>query len=181
MYRYIIYDIYLIMKALLVIDWQKEYIDSSSDYFVNSSLENETKSLNSLIEKCRRENFLIIFVKHNETEGMNFLHGSKNAELIDSVDVQNTDILMDKYQISSFYRTNLEKVLEDNKVDELYILGILTNLCVRGAVSDAYDRGFDIKVIEDLCISFNSSIHKFTIDDLKETRPEVEFVSSTEV
>lgn len=169
------------MKALLVIDWQKEYIDSSSDYFVNSSLENETKSLNSLIEKYRKENFLIVFVKHNETEGINFLHGSKNAELIDGVDVMDADVFVDKYQISSFYKTKLEEVLEENSVDELYILGILTNLCVRGAISDAYDRGFDIKVIEDLCISFNSSIQKFTIDDLKETRPEVEFISSTEV
>lgn len=169
------------MKALLVIDWQKEYIDSSSDYFVNSSLENETKSLNSLIEKFRKENVLIIFVKHNETEGINFLHGSKNAELIDEVEVMDTDVFIEKYQISSFYKTNLEEVLEKNNVDELYILGILTNLCVRGAISDAYDRGFDIKVIEDLCISFNSSIQKFTIDDLKETRPEVEFISSTEV
>ncbi len=169
------------MKALLIIDWQKEYINSSSDYFVNSTLDNETEKLNSLVEKCRKENTLVIFVKHNETEGNNFLHGSENSELIESVNVKDTDIIIDKYQISSFYKTNLEEVLEKNKVSDLYILGILTNLCVRGAISDAYDRGFNIKIIEDLCISLSQEIQIFTLKDIKETRPEVEIISSSSI
>ncbi|MHC1716326.1 MAG: cysteine hydrolase family protein [Candidatus Dojkabacteria bacterium] len=167
------------MKALLVIDWQKEYIDNQSEYYVSSDLQTKTKTLNELVEKCRQNNFLVIFVKHNETEGKNFLLGSQNVELIESLQTKSSDIVIDKYHISSFYETDLEKILTDNHITYLYICGILTNLCVRSAISDAYDREFNVKVIEDLCISFNSEIQTFTLKDIKDTRPEVEMISSS--
>jgi nicotinamidase-related amidase len=169
------------MKALLVIDWQKEYTDKESDYFVHSSLVEETKRLNMLIGNARKRNFLIIFVRHNETEGTNFLKGSTNVELLDNLDIKETDEFIDKFQISSFYKTDLEEILEENNVTELYILGILTNLCVRSAISDAYDRGFNINVVEDLCISFNTEVQTFTLQDLKDTRPEIAIVYSNEI
>ena len=169
------------MRALLVIDWQKEYIDKNSGYYVNSNLEKETSSLNEIIIKWREKDYPVIFIRHNETEGENFLKGSKNAELQDALNVSTTDYFTDKHHISSFYKTNLEKILEDNQISELYICGILTNLCVRSAISDAYDRGFNIKVIKDLCISFNPEIQTFTIEDIKNTRPEVKMISSSEI
>ncbi|MCK9368470.1 cysteine hydrolase [Candidatus Dojkabacteria bacterium] len=169
------------MKALLVIDWQKEYIDKQSDYYVDSDLKSETKNLNELIQKCRKNSFLIVFMRHNETVGKNFLQGSANANLIEELQINNSDYIVDKFHISSFYKTKLEKILIKNRVKELYVCGILTNLCVRSAVSDAYDREYNVKVIKDLCISFSTEMQEFTLKDLKYTRPEIEMVSLSEI
>jgi len=57
----------------------------------------------------------------------------------------------------------------------------MTNLCVRSAVSDAYDRGYRIRVVTDACVSDSADVDKFTFKDLKKTRPEVEFVKTKEV
>jgi len=51
------------MRALLVIDWQKEYIDKNSGYYVNSNLEKETSSLNEIIIKWREKDYPVIFIK----------------------------------------------------------------------------------------------------------------------
>jgi nicotinamidase-related amidase len=59
-------------------------------------------------------------------------------------------------------------------MDKIIVAGILTNLCVRSLVPDAYDRNFDVTIINDCCIAFTKEIHEFTLKDLKETRPEIQ-------
>jgi nicotinamidase-related amidase len=86
-----------------------------------------------------------------------------------------------KNRISPFYNTDLEKILKELTPDELVIVGIMTNLCVRSAVSDAYDRDYRIRVVTDACVSNSSEVDKFTFKDLKKTRPEIEFVKTKEI
>ncbi len=56
----------------------------------------------------------------------------------------------------------------------------MTNLCVRSAVQDAYDRDFKIKVIKDCCVSIDRESQDFTFKNLKATREEVEFLDLEE-
>jgi len=90
------------------------------------------------------------------------------------------DILIKKNKISPFFKTQLESKLKELKADKLVVTGILTNLCVRSLVSDAYDRDYEIKVITDTCVAFDEETHNFTIKDLKETREEIHFLTSEE-
>jgi nicotinamidase-related amidase len=57
----------------------------------------------------------------------------------------------------------------------------MTNLCVRSAVSDAYDRDYHIKVVTDACVSDSTEVDRFTFKDLKKTRPEIDFVKARDV
>ena len=54
----------------------------------------------------------------------------------------------------------------------------MTNLCVRSAVADAYDRDFKVTVVRDICVSDSASTDRFTFRDLKKTRPTVNIVDS---
>ena len=65
-------------------------------------------------------------------------------------------------------------------INEIVVAGILTNLCVRSLVQDAYDRDFKITVVKDCCVSFNQVTQDFTFKDLKETREDIEFVNLNE-
>jgi len=87
-------------------------------------------------------------------------------------------VLITKNKISPFYKTNLDKVLRG--INKIVICGILTNLCVRSLVQDAYDRNFEIKVIKDCCVSFDDETQEFTFKDLKATREEIEFLNLDE-
>ena len=108
--------------------------------------------------------YKIVFTRHVDDDF--------NSELIDGL-FKEGDSLVVKNKVSSFYKTEMEEVL--GEIDETVVCGILTNLCVRSFIEDAYDRDMNINVIKDCCATYDSKTHEFTFKDLKETRPEIEF------
>ena len=165
-------------KALLLIDFENEWVDESSDYYVGDISAVISKA-NNLLKYCRENGYKIIFTRHIEKESTKeFAPGSKNVEIISDIDFKKKDTLITKHKISPFYETTLEENLEG--LSEVVVCGILTNLCVRSAIQDAYDRDFDIKVIKDCCVSFDNKTQDFTFSDLKNTREEIEFLNLNE-
>ena len=165
-------------KALIIVDWEKEWTDAKSDYFVGD-LAKATKKINQLISFCRANDYKIIFVKHVERDSKDaFVENSRNVEFIDGLDFQKSDNVITKYKISPFFETNLTAKLKGIK--KIVVAGILTNLCVRSTIHDAYDRDFEIVVIQDFCTAFNAKTHNFTIKDIKTTRDEIEFLNLKE-
>jgi len=105
----------------------------------------------------------------------------REALRVENDDLSESDRVLTKNKISPFYNTDLEEILKELTPDQLVVAGILTNLCVRSAVSDAYDRDYHIKVVTDACVSDSHETDKFTFKDLKKTRPEIELVKTKEI
>lgn len=165
--------------ALILIDFQNEWVDKNSDYFVGD-IGQMLERTNKLINYCRSKSYKIIFTRHIELESSTaFTPSSKNVELISTIGKQSSDVVITKNKISPFYRTDLENELKG--VKNLIICGLLTNLCVRSAVQDAYDRDFNITVVKDCCVSFDKQTQDFTFKDLKATREEVDFLNLAEL
>jgi len=160
-------------KALILVDFEKEWVNKNSDYFVGD-ISNVIKKTNKLIDFCRKNSYKIIFTRHVEKDSDEaFAEGSENVELIPELHKKDSDALITKYKISPFYKTDLEKELKGIK--QIIVCGILTNLCVRSLIQDAYDRDFDIIVIKDCCVALDKETQEFTFKDLKETREEIKF------
>jgi len=162
-------------NALVLVDFQNEWINPESDYFVGD-ISKVISKVNSLIEFCRKKDYKIIFTRHIEEGSADaFAKGSKSTEIIPKITRQRHDILITKNKISPFYKTTLEKELRGIK--HLVVAGILTNLCVRSLVEEAYDRDFEITVIKDCCVAMDKKTQEFTFKDLKNTREEVQFLN----
>lgn len=165
-------------KALILVDLENEWSDKKSDYYVGDLFDLINRA-NRLIDYCRNQNYKVIFIRHIEKDSDKaFIEGSKNTQLISDLHKQNIDTVVNKYTISSFYNTDLEKELEG--IEKIVVSGILTNLCVRSLVSDAYDREFQVTIVEDCCIAFDKETHDFTLQDLKNTRQEIEIIKLTD-
>ncbi len=165
-------------KALILVDFEREWIDKKSEYYVGN-ITNEVERTNKLIDFCRKKNYKIIFTRHIEKNSKEaFAEKSENVELLPGLHKIKTDLLITKYKISPFFQTGLEKELKNFKA--IVVCGILTNLCVRSTVQDAYDRDFEIIVIKDCCIALDKAIQDFTFKDLKATREEIEFLNLNE-
>lgn len=61
-------------------------------------------------------------------------------------------------------------------IENIVVAGIPTNLCVRMFVEEAYDREFNIVVIEDACQTYNDNLQDFTLNDLDESRPDLNII-----
>lgn len=166
-------------KALILVDFENEWLDENSDYYIGD-ITNIINKTNKLIDYAREEDYKIIFIRHvEEGSDKEFAPNSNNVQIIDKLNKNEDDILITKYRISAFYKTNLEEELVG--VDEIVVCGVLTNLCVRSLIHDAYDRDFEIKVIKDCCCAFDDDTQNFTFKDLKNTRPEIEFLDLDEL
>jgi nicotinamidase-related amidase len=165
-------------KALVLVDFENEWQDANSDYYIGN-LSTLVKRTNKLIAHCRTEGYKIIFIRHVEKDSKSvFAEKSENTKLIAEIDKRKSDTLITKYKISPFYNTSLADELKD--VKEIIVCGILTNLCVRSLVNDAYDRDFKITLVSDCCQSTDSEMHDFTLKDIKATRPEVKIIGVEE-
>ncbi|UCD04011.1 MAG: cysteine hydrolase [Candidatus Woesearchaeota archaeon] len=169
------------MKALIIVDYINQWINKKSDYYVGN-ISKQIKNLNEVIGYCRDRDTPIIFTTHIELKSeKDFVKGTRNVEIIPKVDYkEGKDTLIRKNKISPFYKTQLEKKLDKLGAKELIIAGISTNLCVRSLISDAYDKDYKITVIKDCCIAFSDELQEFTFEDLKNTRPEIEFYDTEE-
>ena len=165
-------------NALILVDFEKEWINQNSDYFVGD-ISNVLERTNKIINFCRRHDYKIIFITHIEKDSNGaFAENSENTKIIEELNKQDSDILIKKYKISPFFKTSLENELQN--INEIVVCGILSNLCVRSTIQDAYDRDFKIKVIKDCCVSFDEETQEFTFKDLKSTREEIEFLNLNE-
>lgn len=159
--------------ALVVIDMQNAWIDKDSEYYVGN-LDTMIEKTNYLIAYAREMGYKIIFIKHHESEGA-FAMDNPLSDFIPELFVQKEDTVISKFKISSFYNTKLEHELLGIK--NLIVCGVLTNLCVRMFVEEAYDREYRIALIDDLTATFTDELQHFTLEDLYATRSGISIVS----
>ena len=123
--------------AVILVDFQKEWTDKNSEYYVGD-VSDVIKRTNRLIDFCRTKDYKIIFTRHIEKDSKDaFAEGSDNVEIIPDLHKKNSDAIITKYKINPFFKTNLANRIKD--INHIIAAGILTNLCVRSLVEDAYD------------------------------------------
>jgi nicotinamidase-related amidase len=166
------------MRALILVDFENEWTNPDSDYYVGD-INGVIDRMKNVLAFCRKNDYRIIYTRHVEKdEGYGFEESSDGSKLLDALAPKKGDIVVTKYRISPFYQTDLDKHIDD--VDEIVITGILTNLCVRSLAEGAYDREKAITILDDCCVAFDEQTHEFTLKDLKATREEIEIVSSAD-
>jgi ureidoacrylate peracid hydrolase len=79
------------------------------------------------------------------------VEGGWGAEVVDALGARADEIHLLKRRYSAFFGTDLDLTLKDCGVDQLVIFGVVTNICVRSTVHDAFFEGYDVIVPEDCC------------------------------
>jgi ureidoacrylate peracid hydrolase len=70
------------------------------------------------------------------------------------------DIVVSKTSCSVFNSTNLDYILRNLFVEQLVVVGQLTDQCVESAVRDAADLGYLVTVVEDACATHTKDRHE---------------------
>jgi nicotinamidase/pyrazinamidase len=80
------------------------------------------------------------------------VQGSEGAELHPALDDDRVDLVVDTgYErdmegYSGFEGTDLEETLRESGIDELTVVGLATDYCVRATALEALERGFKVQV-----------------------------------
>jgi nicotinamidase/pyrazinamidase len=95
------------------------------------------------------------FIPEGGTWPVHCVAETPGAELHAALDAARVDVVVDKGQhrelpgYSGFERTELEQLLRDRGVDEVTIVGLATDYCVKNTALDALHKGFRVTVDPD--------------------------------
>ena len=68
--------------------------------------------------------------------------GTHGAEIIEELKPGQEDLVVKKRRYSGFFGTDLDLLLRELEIKKIYIVGILTNICVFFTAVDASVRGY---------------------------------------
>jgi len=164
-------------KALLIIDMINDFIHPNGKLYCgdckeiikNIKILGNSKKIDDVIFVCdshkEDDRELKLFIPH----AMKGTWGSKIfKELKDSCPLVSIFHRVNKSSYSGFLDTVLEEVLNDLRIDELILVGVLTDICIAHTCYDAYLRGYKITVISDATKSFLEKEHNFFLRRMAE-------------
>lgn len=85
--------------------------------------------------------------------------GSKAAEIMPQVAPVEDEIVISKTASGVFNSTNIDYILRNLGIDQLVVVGVLTNECIETAVRDGADKGYTMYMIEEGMAAFNETLH----------------------
>lgn len=153
--------------ALLVIDMVYDFVNPKGLVYYPQN-EAVLPKIRKLIDKCRENKSLIIFIVDSHRPGKydaelasvrkHCIHGTGGDEIAPCLGYDEVnDFIVYKRRYSSFFGTDLDLILREHNIKNLIICGTKTNCCIRSSVHDAYYLNYNVIVPED-CVATNSDV-----------------------
>jgi len=162
------------MKALLVIDMLNDFIEEKGVTYCGETARKIIPQVKKLIQDFLTSGEPVIYsCDSHEKDDEEFklfpshcVKGSWGAEVVEELKPEKDNPLVyviEKTRFSGFYKTELEELLKKLKVDELWLTGVCTSICVMDTAKDAYERGFKLTVVKDAVADFDPEFHEFAL------------------
>jgi ureidoacrylate peracid hydrolase len=94
------------------------------------------------------------------------IEGTWGTDIIDDLGARDDEIHVIKRRYSSFFQTDLDMTLKDMLVDQIVVFGVVTNICVRSTVHDAFFNGYEVVVPADCCAATGPREQESTLYDI---------------
>lgn len=165
------------MKALLVIDMLKDFIDEGGALETGAGGREIIEFVKTKIDEFRESEDLVVYIADNHEENdLEFdmfpphcIENTEGSNIIDELEVLPCDKLIKKRRYSAFYGTDLDLTLRERGINEIYLVGVCTNICVLYTSADARNISYKVTVFKDGVASFDNEAHEFALKELKST------------
>ncbi|MDH7493819.1 MAG: isochorismatase family cysteine hydrolase [Candidatus Saccharicenans sp.] len=147
---------------LCIIDWQDFFVHPESPAFISSAQEVGEK-IKWLVEEFQKRDLPVIGTRHSnsETEINNFLRfygrvisrRSKWFNLAEPLKQMRNLKIIDKDTYSVFENHNFTDYLLSLKISKVILVGVQTDKCILASALSGFDRGFEMMVLSDACLS----------------------------
>lgn len=153
-------------NALIVIDIQNDYFPGGA--FPLEGAEAACEAAVEAIARARENGWLVVGVQHiatadapffrPDTEGVAF-HPHVAAAL------ENAPIVI-KAQADSFFETNLESLLSEHGITEIYLTGMMTQHCVTHTALSPQNPGMKVHIIAAGCAAPTRALSDLALSGL---------------
>ena len=159
--------------ALLVVDMLKDFFDQGGAMVLEGG-----KALyaphQKLLAAARAAGMPVLWLNQSlppddslfEMRTVHCLAGSWGAEVVDELPVEASDIVIPKRRYSGFFQTTLDLTLRERGINTVIVTGVVTNICVRSTVHDAFFLRYKVLVPEDLVMATSPKAQEVTLYDI---------------
>ena len=92
------------------------------------------------------------YAEHSpEDRGRSLVAGEWGAQVVDELNVVNTDITVFKHRLSGFWDNEFDSILRQQGITTLLFAGVNTDRCVFSTLQDAGFLGYDCVLLADAC------------------------------
>lgn len=152
------------MRALLVVDMIHDFVDGK---FGSDEAKGIVPIVARLIEKFRNDG-VVIYLKDSHKEedaeisvwGRHAMKGTWGSEIVEEIKPRDGDMVIEKNTYDGFLYTDLERILRERGVKDVYICGVATDICVQHTAFGAFARGFKVHVVRDACAGTSREEHE---------------------
>lgn len=117
----------------------------------------------AVLDAARASGAAVVFVNDGHRHGMrcdreflkraaHCLEDTWGSAVVDELAPRAGDHVVVKRRFSGFFQTDLDLTLRDLGVDAVVVMGVVTNICVRSTIHDAFFRGYQVVVPVD-CVA----------------------------
>jgi ureidoacrylate peracid hydrolase len=89
------------------------------------------------------------------------------AQIVDALHRSPDDIVVLKRRYSAFFRTDLDLYLRERKIETVIVTGVVTNICVRSTVHDAFFLGYEVVVPVECVAATNPQAQETSLYDIE--------------
>lgn len=145
------------MKALVVIDIQREYIAPGRAFQIKG-IGPSLKNAYAMLRFARTQDWPIVHVQHQQ-DGDIFNRDADTTDFIDGFVPEANEALAVKGNYSAFSSPAFVKFAADHPDHELIVIGYGTTMCCLSTIVDGYHRGHRFALVEDACAARASGEH----------------------
>lgn len=165
------------MKALLVIDMLADFIDKNGALTVGPVGELLIPFIAEKVAEFKKAGAPVMFISDNhEADDSEFdmfpphcIAGTPGSDIIAGIGYEPGDKVIRKRRYSAFFGTDLDISLREKGVEELYLVGVCTNICVLYTAADARNLGYRVNIYRDGVASFAADAHEFALKEAEST------------
>lgn len=160
--------------AVLVVDMLNDFFEDGGVMVLEGG-KSLYKPINLLLEVARKANVPVFWLNQTlypddklfDKRIVHCVEGTWGAQVVESLPVMTEDTIIAKRRYSGFFQTDLDLHLRERKIEYVIVVGVVTNICVRSTVNDAFFLGYEVFVPED-CVAATSErqqeAHLYDID-----------------
>lgn len=170
--------------ALLIIDMQNDFADPQTRLYSPRALE-IVPAINELTAAARARGVPVIWViqqhrrqlvdfgREGDISPVHCVEGTRGAELIEGLEVQDSDFTVIKRRYSGFYATDLDLLLCCLNRNTVILAGIATDGCVQATALDAQARDYYLRVVQDATATGSQEAHESALAAMGRMQPGV--------
>lgn len=150
-------------EALILIDIQNDYFPGGK--WTLDGIEAATDNAARLLAKARERGDLVVHVRHEfeSADAPFFAPGSHGAQIHVKVLPTADEVVVLKHQVNAFRDTELKKVLDEQAVKAITIVGAMSHMCIDSATRAAADHGYQVTVAHDACATLGLTFAEHSI------------------